>query len=146
MRVLVVLVLGILGSCTSADTGLQKPPGDSDLVLGIHHLKGSNAVATHGKLVLRHGCVMLDLHSFVEMLAWPRDFTVDKIPRSFLVRDGQERIVAKSGDRLRLGGGPIGPGAIYSTDNHALPSRCLTDHMFAVGRGMVHITPWISRP
>jgi hypothetical protein len=119
------------------------------LVLGIHHFKGSNAAGAYGKLVLRNGCVTLKLKEHRGegplgqlpvwmMLAWPSDFSVEGSSQAFRILDGQGRIVASSGAYVRLGGGPIDAGAIYTVDNHSLPSKCLTRHMFAVGRGMVH--------
>jgi hypothetical protein len=136
-------------ACTYDEGGYQKPAGSQGggIVLGLHHFKGSNAVATQGKLVLRNGCVTLKFKedqgplgrpAVPEMLAWPSDFTAEKTSRGFRVRDGQGRIVAESGDIVRLGGGPIDAGAIGTSDGGNLPSKCLTRHMFAVGRGMVH--------
>ena len=114
------------------DGGYRRPPENDGVVLGIHHLKGSNAVATHGQLVLRNGCVMLDLgNGIVEMLAWPSDFTVEGSRDSFRVLNDEGGTVASSGDRVELDGGPLGRGAIKTTDDHA-PSKCLTDHIFAV--------------
>jgi hypothetical protein len=139
---LVMLAAFTLASCSlgpNAQRSIDSVPiRRAAPVLGIHHLKGSNAAGTHGTLVLHHGCVMLDLgNGFVEMLAWPSDFTVEGTKHGFQIGDGQGRVVAEVGDRIRLGGGPIGPEAIYTTDNHALPSRCLTDHIFAVDRQTV---------
>jgi hypothetical protein len=140
------LALAVLNACSGEPTvrpGLNAPHNSP--VLGIHHLFGSNAAATHGKLVLHSGCVMLAFRPYIppdgqakpikvppEMLAWPKGFTVQITPRGFRVQDGEGRPVGVSGDRVRLGGGPIGPGAVHTADGGNLPSKCATKNVWAV--------------
>lgn len=140
---LVFVSLTMLVSC-SVNRSVDPIPRNL-LVLGIHHLSGSNAGLTHGKLVLHNGCVMLAFRPYVpsdtqakptkvppEMLAWPKGFTAQTTARGFRIQDAEGRTVGLSGERVRLGGGPIGPGDVNTGDGGNLPSRCATKSVWAV--------------
>jgi hypothetical protein len=128
---LLALTLLGLGGCTHHD---------SPFVLGIHHLKGSNAAATRGTLTLRNSCVMLRFSRGFppEMLAWPEGFTVEAAQGGgFRVLDDQGQTVGTGGKHIKLGGGPIGPTAVRTASGDSLPSKCATSDVWAVDRRSV---------
>lgn len=133
-----LLLLAVLASCTR-EQRIDNFPRAAP-VLGIQpHMKMYDAVGYPGRLVLRHGCVMLaTLHYHVgfppQMVAWPQGFHArwNGPGLGFHVNDAKGHTLATNGDRIVLGGGPIGAKVVRSSNGGNLPSKCMVSHVIAV--------------
>jgi hypothetical protein len=76
---------------------------------------------------------MLQNHSYPpEMVAWLPGFHTEPTSDGVRVADHEGATVAAIGDKLQLGGGPMPPQRVRTSDGHPLPEGCVTHNIFAM--------------
>lgn len=74
------------------------------------------------------GCVYAQSSGGRTTLVWPEGYTVSGDSKSFEVLDGNEKVVARSGTALAIGG-----GAVASVDDAWGEQDCATGSLWMVG-------------
>jgi hypothetical protein len=79
-----------------------------------------------GKLVLVDNCLRVNSHNLREsyLLIWPHDFSLHLHDEVMEIMDGNDQLVAREGDNLRLGGGEIPGRNVNEYTLQPLPDNC----------------------
>jgi hypothetical protein len=100
--------------------GASSPPGPTPIALRTQELVGSEtpigcpAALIEGVLVAdaESGVALRDGEGLVEIVIWPYGFS-GRVGDPIAVVDADGKIVARVGDRVRIGGGAIGPDGAW---------------------------------